>query len=213
MVSEMSMNPHIVIIDDEESVRRSLSSVLLSYGFKTTSYPDAEGALQEIDPLQTDCVLLDVRMPDIDGLTAQKIFSDITPELPVVMISGHGDIAMAVRAVKAGAFDFIEKPINDELLVASIRAAIGARKKTSKGNKQLVAVKKRYELLTSREKSVASLVAEGYTTAAIAATLNISARTVDHHRASILAKLQATSLPQLIRFLLMVSPLLERHNR
>lgn len=202
-----------MIIDDEESVRHSLSSVLLSYGFKTTSYPGAGEALQELVLSKADCVLLDVRMPGMDGLTAQKILSGIAPELPVVMISGHGDIAMAVRAVKAGAFDFVEKPINDEQLVASIQAAIKTRKKASIDSKQLMAVKSRYESLTDREKSVASLVAEGYTTTAIAATLNISARTVDHHRARISAKLQATSLPQLIRFLLMISPLLERHNQ
>jgi len=196
----------VMIIDDEQSVRDSLSAVLATYGFRTASSGSAREALEAIRKSVPDCVVLDVRMPEIDGLALQRMLAQTAANLPVIIITGHADIAMAVQAMRNGASDFIEKPIDDEQLVASIQAAIDQKKHASRSGPDEKALLARHELLTEREKSVAEMVAEGYSSAAIAAAFSISVRTVDHHRASILAKMQATSLPQLIRYLLRILP-------
>jgi two-component system, LuxR family, response regulator FixJ len=120
------------------------------------------------------------------------------------MITGHADVPMAVQAMKLGAADFIEKPVDDEELVRSIRTAIERSKRDAEEVSLARVVRERYATLTPREQAVADLVVDGYSSSAIAANLNISVRTVDHHRASILAKMQATSLPQLLKFLLFI---------
>jgi two-component system, LuxR family, response regulator FixJ len=196
----------VLIVDDERSVRESLSSVLSTYGFKTTSCGNAREAMDRIQKSGPDCVVLDVRMPDMDGLSLQRMLTQTAAGLPVIMITGHADISMAVQAMRNGAFDFIEKPIDDELLVASITSAIEQRKQTVGSGPDEKSLMARFRQLTDREKSVAEMVAEGYSSAAIASTFSISVRTVDHHRASVLAKMQATSLPQLIRYLLRILP-------
>lgn len=198
------MNPVIFIVDDDAAVRMSLSSILATYSFATRSFANAREAIELIGGEPCDCLLLDVRMPDLDGLTALKLLQSASAPPPVIMITGHADVPMAVQAMKLGASDFIEKPVIDEDLVASIRSAL-ERKRRDEGDTNLArAVRDRYATLTPREQAVADLVAEGYASAAIAGTLNISVRTVDHHRAAILAKMQATSLPQLLKFLLLV---------
>ena len=200
------MKHRVLIIDDEQSVRDSLSSVLATYGFRAASCSRASEALELIRKSVPDCVVLDVRMPEMDGLALQRVLAQTAANLPVIMITGHADIAMAVHAMRNGAYDFIEKPIDDEQLVASINAAIDQRRQASSAGPDEQSLLARYELLTDREKSVAEMVAEGYSSAAIASTFSISVRTVDHHRASVLAKMQATSLPQLIRYLLRILP-------
>jgi two-component system, LuxR family, response regulator FixJ len=196
----------VLIIDDEQSVRDSLSSVLATYGFRAASCSRASEAMELIRKSVPDCVVLDVRMPEMDGLALQRVLAQTAANLPVIMITGHADIAMAVHAMRNGAYDFIEKPIDDEQLVASINAAIDQRRQASSAGPDEQSLLARYGLLTDREKSVAEMVAEGYSSAAIASTFSISVRTVDHHRASVLAKMQATSLPQLIRYLLRILP-------
>jgi two-component system response regulator FixJ len=143
-------------------------------------------------------------MPDLDGLSALKLMQSSGPTPPVIMITGHGDVPMAVQAMKLGAVDFIEKPVMDEALVQSIGAVLERSKRETEEETLSREVRERYAALTAREQDVAALVVEGYSSAAIATTLNISVRTVDHHRASILAKMRATSLPQLLKFLLLV---------
>jgi FixJ family two-component response regulator len=196
--------PHIMILDDDEAVRLSLSSVLATYGFRVSSFSEVLTALETLKTSPVDCIVLDVRMPDMDGLAAQRLISNSPPAPPIIMITGHGDIATAVRAMKNGAFDFIEKPVDDEQLVASIAAALKFNRRTWQSDHNIQVLIKRYATLTTREKTIASMVANGYSSAAIAAVLDISVRTVDHHRAKILAKMQATSLSQLLRFLLAV---------
>lgn len=200
------MKHNVLIIDDEQSVRQSLSAVLATYGFKTATCSRAKDAIESIQASVPDCVVLDVRMPGMSGLALQRVLAQTAANLPVIMITGHADIAMAVHAMRNGAYDFIEKPVDDEQLVASINAAIDQKKNASRAGPDEQSLLARYELLTDREKSVADMVAEGYSSAAIASTFSISVRTVDHHRASVLAKMQATSLPQLIRYLLTILP-------
>jgi two-component system response regulator FixJ len=198
------MSRRIAVVDDDAAVRESLSSILETYGFATETYAGAAEALDAIQRQPPDCILLDVRMPGMDGLTMQRIVAAMPEAPPVIMITGHGDISMAVRAMKDGAHDFVEKPVNDESLVESIRAAIALHEGTVRDDARQRDLVERYRQLSDRERTIASLVSEGYSTAAIAARLEISNRTVDHHRASIMAKMKATSLPQLLRFLLSV---------
>lgn len=198
------MTARIVIIDDDAAVCSSLTSVLATYGFEATSFTTARVAIEQLPDIACDCVVLDVRMPDMDGLTALKLIQSTATHLPVIMVTGHADVPMAVQAMKLGAADFIEKPVDDEELVGSIRSAIERNKRDAEEVSLVKAVRERYATLTPREQSVADLVVEGYSSSAIAANLNISVRTVDHHRASILAKMQATSLPQLLKFLLFI---------
>jgi two-component system response regulator FixJ len=199
------MKKKVMIVDDAEAVRSSLKAVLETYNYDVVTYGDAGSAIESVFDEKPDCILLDVRMPDIDGLTAQRQLAAAVPHVPIILITGHGDIAMAVKAMKAGARDFIEKPIDDELLEQSIAAAIQDRSKQESRIREVAALSERYSRLTEREKTVASLVAEGHSSAAIASILSISIRTVDHHRANILAKMQATSVPHLIKLILQVS--------
>ncbi|MBL8789918.1 MAG: response regulator transcription factor [Rhizobiales bacterium] len=187
--------PLIFIADDEERICTSLTSILNTYGYDARTFNGVDGLLEGLGRERPDLILLDVRMPGIDGLEAQKLLAARQDAPPVIIMSGHGDIAMAVTAVKSGAHDFIEKPIDDEKLAASIEQALVQHAGKS-------GVAERYARLSPRERSVAALVAKGYSTIAIAGELGISNRTVDHHRASILAKMEATSLPQLISLLM-----------
>jgi two-component system response regulator FixJ len=198
------MKPLIIIIDDEAAVRDSLTSVLSTYGYRTKPFSSAREALASMEGLNPDCVVLDVRMPDMDGLAALRVIRSSAEPPPIIMITGHADVPMAVQAMKLGASDFIEKPVVDEELAQSIKMTLERRKTDGNDSALHKAIRERHATLTERENAVASLVVEGYSSTAIAATLNISVRTVDHHRAAILAKMQATSLPQLLRFLLMV---------
>lgn len=198
------MTTRVAIVDDDDAVRRSLSSILETYGFETLSFGLARNALEAIAEEPCDCLLLDVRMPDMDGMLALKLIQSGPNPPAIIMITGHADVPMAVQAMKLGAADFIEKPIVDERLVESIGAVLERNKRDAGDIALHRVIRERYATLTPREQAVAALVAEGFSSTAIAATLNISVRTVDHHRAAILAKMQATSLPQLLKFLLIV---------
>lgn len=198
------MKPMIYVVDDDPAVRHSLESILATYSFRTHSFASARDAIARIGEEPCDCLLLDVRMPDLDGLGTLKLLQSQSASPPVIMITGHADVPMAVQAMKLGASDFIEKPVVDEDLVASIRTVLERHLRDSGDANLTRIVLERYATLTRREQAVAALVAEGYASTAIAATLEISVRTVDHHRASILSKMQATSLPQLLKFLLLL---------
>jgi len=184
----------IMIVDDEIAIRDSLASLLSTYGYETECHESVQSMFEGLKNSRPSCILLDVRMPGVDGLQAQNLLAERELSPPVIMMSGHGDIAMAVSAIKNGAFDFVEKPINDEKLATAIELAISK-------DRQKTDVAQRYASLSPREKAIARLVAKGYSTLAIAAELGISNRTVDHHRANLSAKMQATSLPQLMGYL------------
>ncbi|WP_373502852.1 response regulator transcription factor [Aestuariivirga sp.] len=194
----------IMIIDDDAAVRDSLSSVLSTYGYESAACSSARQALREIESARPDCIVLDVRMPEIDGLQMLEMLKRMEGAPPVVIITGHADVPMAVQAMKSGAADFLEKPVVDEDLAASIGAAISENEQTAEEPALIRTMSERFSALTPRERDVAAMVVQGYSSASIAAELSISVRTVDHHRAAILSKMQATSLPQLLRFLLLV---------
>lgn len=198
----MSDSPHIAVVDDVAAVRGSLKALLETYGYVVETYEDAKAFFDAVAGDRLSCVLFDVRMPGMDGLEARRLLATRAPGLPAIVITGHGDIDMAVQAMKEGAFDFIEKPIDDERLVSSVAAAVDRARQARVSEKSRDEIRQRHDRLTKRERDVFRLVAGGYSSLAIAAMLSISIRTVDHHRASIHAKMEATSLPQLIRMAL-----------
>jgi two-component system response regulator FixJ len=193
----MADMPVIYVVDDDEPVRDSLAVLLEAEGFAVCACASAE-ALRKAVPLASQgCVLLDVRMPGEDGLSLLAWLSGQPDGLPVIMITGHGDVAMAVRAMKQGAIDFIEKPFVPDELLAAVRAAIG---------RQVLpiapAANGALPLLTPREREVLEQLVIGRSNKLIGRALGISPRTVEIHRARLMEKMQADSLPQLVRMAL-----------
>jgi two-component system response regulator FixJ len=200
-------NAHIAVVDDVAAVRNSLKALLEVYGYVVHIYDSADAFIASLSEGLPSCVLLDVRMPGMSGLEAQRILAKRAPWLPAIIITGHGDIDMAVGAMKEGAFDFIEKPIDDARLLDTIAAAVDRARQAQGDSKDHDGLLNKYERLTNRERDILRLIANGLSTIAIASTLSISVRTVDHHRAKIHAKLEATSLSQLIRLALAIEHL------
>jgi two-component system response regulator FixJ len=195
--TERGKTARILVVDDDAAVCHSLKAVLSTYGFEVALLHNAEDLLQHMDAAKPDCILLDLRMPGIDGMAALRILATVPAVPPIIMISAHGDIAAAVEAMRNGAVDFVEKPFDDEALYAKISSAIAAHRKGRKGIEL-------FNTLSPREREVAGLVAKGFSTQAISLELGLSSRTVDHHRARVLAKMEATSLPQLMSRLIAI---------
>jgi two-component system, LuxR family, response regulator FixJ len=197
----------VFIIDDEPAVLDSLRLMLGTFGYTCRTYLSAEEFLAAVLLKTTGCVIADVRLPGMSGLDLQKELARRGHALPMIFITAHADIRMAVAAMKAGAVDFLEKPIDDALLVDSLRQALlhedAAR--TDRGRAYELAV--RLQSLTPREKVVMTLVIEGHSNVAIGNRLGISPRTVEHYRASVMGKMQARNLSDLVR----TSMLIDRH--
>jgi two-component system response regulator FixJ len=192
-------DPTIFVIDDQEAVRHALGEMLSVFGFNVETHDSADSFLQSFDRSRAGCVVADVRMPGMDGIELVRELAHRTISLPVVLISGHADVPMAVAAIKAGAEDFIEKPIDDAQLVAAINrrlARMFAQKNLQKSDEALTA---RFARLTPRQVEIFDLVGEGFTSQAIAAKLEISPRTVESYRAEIMEKMQAESVAVLVR--------------
>lgn len=196
----MTVDAVVYVVDDDDAIRDSLEVLLDSHGYATRCFDSGRAFLDAgVDHAQ-GCVLLDVRMPDIDGLTIQKSLADMNFPLPVIIITGHGDVPMAVKAMKAGAFDFIEKPFTDDSLTASVEAAI-ARSADARFSRQADGADV-FEPLTPRERDVLMQLVEGQPNKVIAYNLGISARTVEVHRARVMEKTGAKSLSHLVRMAL-----------
>jgi two-component system, LuxR family, response regulator FixJ len=181
------MTQTVFLVDDEPAVRDGLALMLSTYGFKVETFASAAALLESVGD-RIGCVVADIRMPGMDGLALQAALARRPVRLPVILITGHGDIPMAVAALKAGALDFIEKPVDDVALVASLRAAFEQASFNADAAR-----------LTPREREIVALIVEGRTGAAIADHLGISPRTVEHHRTAAMEKLGAGSLAQLVR--------------
>jgi FixJ family two-component response regulator len=192
----------IAIIDDDAAVRRSLVEVLTTYGYEIVEFASGSEFFAAGSEISPDCILLDVRMPGMDGLEVQKQLKRQHASTPVIFITGHGDIPLAVRAMRAGAFDFVEKPVRDDALTLSIASALRGLERERSVREEAAVFSGRIERLTPREFEVMNLVVEGHTSTAIGAILGISSRTADHHRAKVLEKLEATSVANLIRLAL-----------
>jgi two-component system, LuxR family, response regulator FixJ len=189
----------IFVVDDEASVRQALTEMLSVFGYNVEAHQTAEGLLQSLDPRQVGCIVADVRMPGMDGIALVHELSRKNIVIPVVVFSGHADIAMAVAAIKAGAEDFIEKPIDDSKLVAAINRGLARRFEAQQQQESIQDLRARFERLTPREVQVFDLVVEGHTSASIGNMLKISARTVESYRVQIMEKMSAASIAVLVR--------------
>jgi two-component system response regulator FixJ len=189
----------IFVIDDQSSVRHALCEMLSAFGYDVEAYESADSFLRALDPLRHGCVVADVRMPGMDGIELVRELARSQVPLPVVLISGHADVPMAVAAIKVGAEDFIEKPIDDVLLVAAINRGLAGADAQRRLQERARDVRARFGRLTPREVEVFDLVVQGYTSEAIAERLEISTRTVEGYRVQIMNKMQAESVAVLVR--------------
>src|SRR6185503_3462181 len=188
--------PTLFLIDDQQAVREALGEMLRVLGYRVETYASADAFLEALSAPRPGCVVADVRMPGMDGIELVRELSRRKIALPVVLISGHGDVPMAVAAIKAGAEDFIEKPVDDVQLIAAINRSLG--RLAERGRVQ-DGVAERFARLTPREVEVFDLVVEGFTSTAIAERLAISIRTVESYRVQIAEKLQADGVAMLVR--------------
>lgn len=195
----MSNEQLIFIVDDDEAVRESLAALLMSHDFSVTTFPSALHFLARCDRNTAGCLIADIRMPDMDGLELQEKTAIDYPGLSVVIITGHGDVALAVRAMKAGAVDFVEKPFSEETILDSVARAFAHRSKAKRHSVDSVETDVRITTLTPREREVLQGLVAGLPNKTIAYDLGISARTVEVHRARVMEKLQVRSLSALVR--------------
>jgi two-component system response regulator FixJ len=186
----------VFVIDDQAAVRGALGEMLRVFGYSVRTFKSADGFLAELTGDEAGCIVADVRMPGTDGIELVRELGRRRSALPVVLISGHADVPMAVAGIKAGAEDFIEKPVDDVQLLAAINRSLA---RAYARQQSLGELQRRFGSLTAREVEVMDLVVQGYTSQAIAARLDISARTVESYRVQIMDKMQAPSVAVLVR--------------
>ncbi|HEU0225915.1 MAG TPA: response regulator transcription factor [Steroidobacteraceae bacterium] len=191
--------PTVFVVDDDEGVRSALALLLKSMGQPAATYASATDFLAAYDPDRPGCALLDVRMPGMSGLELQDELNRRGVVLPVIFITGHGDVPMAVEAMQRGAFDFLQKPFRDDDLVERIRRALARDRELRAAIGEKSQVCARLARLTPRERQVLELVAAGRPNKVMAAELGVSQRTVEIHRAHVMKKMGASSLAQLVR--------------
>jgi FixJ family two-component response regulator len=192
----------VFIVDDDEAVRDSLGLLLRSVGYRARCYAGAKDFLKAFDPRDYGCLVLDIRMPGMTGLELQKHLAEIGCNIPIVFITGHGDIPMAVEAVRLGAVDFLQKPFEDQELVDRINDAMKQAAEQREGELERLEILDRIDSLTAREKQVMGQVVLGKANKVIAGDLGVSQRTVEIHRARVMEKMQANSLAHLVRMVM-----------
>lgn len=187
------------VVDDDAAVRDSLQLLLHSVGLDSQSYATAAEFLDGFDPARPGCLLLDIRLPGMSGLELQERLSSLHMDLPIIFVTAHGDVPMAVEALKAGAVDFIQKPFRDQVLVDKIQRALAAnlRRRAEKAAYDRIAA--RIDSLTPRERQVMDMIVAGKANKVIASELQISQRTVEIHRARVMRKMEAQSLSHLVK--------------
>ncbi len=198
----MSGEGRIYIVDDDEAVRDSLSLRLETAGFTVETFPSARDFLEKTSSLPPGCVIADVRMPEIDGIELQRRLAAMHVNFPVIIMTGHADVSLAVRAMRAGAIDFVEKPFTEEVILDSIRQAQSRFAELQASEAAAEGARERLALLTPREHDVFEELVRGKQNKVIAADLKISPRTVEVHRARVIEKMQARSLSDLVRMAL-----------
>jgi two-component system response regulator FixJ len=190
------------VIDDDDAVRESIAFMLRSAGIDVHTHDSATAFLKLLPGLKFGCIVTDVRMPDMSGLDLLRHLRERAVMMPVIVITGHGDVPLAVEAMKSGAVDFIEKPFDDEVLLASIRWALDMQKQDSRRDAEQAEIQGRIATLSARERQVMEGLVAGHANKTIAYDLGISPRTVEIYRANVMTKTKASSLPELVRMAL-----------
>ena len=199
MDEQMDKEGTVFLIDDDPGVRDSLTLLLSLKGIRTQPFATAETFIETYRPEWTGCVLTDLRMPGMTGLELQTMLRERRMEVPVVVLTAHGDVATARAALKNGAFDFLEKPVDDAMLLDVLRNALRADRERRLAAATRSTTDQRIERLTEREREILALIAAGHQNRDVAAQLGISPRTVEVHKARIMEKLECRSLAELIR--------------
>jgi FixJ family two-component response regulator len=189
----------IYIVDDDDGMRRALSLLMTTVGYEAVPFARPDEFLAKFDPNQPGCLVLDVRMPQMSGLEVQQQLNRRGSILPVILITGHGDIPMAVQAMKDGAFDFLQKPFRDQDLLDRINAALAQDAENRQAIDRHADLRRREESLTPREREVLGLIVDGRANKVIAIDLGLSERTVEIHRANVMEKMGARSVAHLVK--------------
>ena len=195
----MQSDVAVYIVDDDAAVRDSLDLLMQSVGLKATCFASAQAFLDSYDTSKPGCLILDVRMPEMSGLDLQHVLNEKKIQLPIIIITGHGDVPIAVRAMKAGAMDVLEKPFNDQALLDAITKAIDKSSEAFEEQYHRAKFQQRAEHLSPREREIMDLLILGNGSKAIAAQLGISSKTVDVHRIHIMEKMEVKTVVELAR--------------
>jgi FixJ family two-component response regulator len=196
--------PVVYIVDDDDGMRRATTVLISTVGYQPVAFAKPSEFLAKYDRNQPSCLVLDVRMPEMSGLEVQQQLNKTGSMLPVILVSGHGDIPMAVQAMKDGAFDFLQKPFRDQELIDRINGALKLDAQNRESVDRLADLKAREQSLTPREREVLALVVDGKANKVIAIDLGLSERTVEIHRANVMEKMGARSVAHLVKMHLML---------
>ena len=195
----MQPEPIVYVIDDDDAVRQSLEFLLKTAGISARSFDSAKAFLEVMPQIQSGCIITDVRMPEITGIDLLRQVKESKHDIPVIVITGHGDIALAVEAMKIGAIDFLEKPFDDDSLLSAVRAALSTEADVAKHKAELADIHDKLAALSNRERQVLEGLVAGKANKVIAFDLGISPRTVEIYRANLMTKMSANSLSDLVR--------------
>lgn len=196
----------VYVVDDDQAVRESLHWLMTSVNLPVKTFASAREFLEAYQPDQQGCVVLDIRMPGMSGFELQKRLAARSAELRVIFITGHGDVHMAVDAMKAGAYDFFEKPIDDQLLLDAVQKAVEQSAIATRDHAHEAEIQRRRDSLTPREREVLDLILIGERNKRIAARLGVGEKTVEAHRAKVMEKMQAKSLAHLFKLIMDLHP-------
>lgn len=201
-ISPANQEATVFVVDDDDAVRESLVFLMKSVGLKAEAFPSAQAFLDVYNEHRAGCLVLDIRMPGMSGLELQDKLKQMGSILPIIFITGHGDVPMAVKAIKAGAADFVQKPFRDQELIDRIREVLEEDAEVRAEKLQRNEILRRMDTLTEREREVMEQVVQGKANKVVAIDLNVSQRTVEIHRANVMEKMKARSLAQLVRLVM-----------
>ena len=202
----MTADPDVHVIDDDEAVRESIDFLLRSAGLSVRTYDSAASFLDAAPTIAAGCIITDVRMPGLSGIDLLRRLQEMQIGLPVIVITGHGDVPLAVEAMKCGAIDFLEKPFDDDVLLTSVRSALNRSEESAAIESERADIRARIAALTQRERDVLEGLVAGHPNKIIAFKLEISPRTVEIYRANLMTKMKAGSLSELVRMALVAGP-------